>query len=49
MPSNAPLGAVSVYVSFGGFTSPPNPARIVPLKAFAWACDRILFIFAMEA
>src|ERR1700719_4277471 len=29
MPSNAPLGAVSIYETFGGSTSPPNPARIV--------------------
>ena len=29
MPSNAPLGVVSVYVTFGNSKSPPAPARVV--------------------
>ena len=29
MPSNAPLGAVSLYVTFGNLKSPPAPARVV--------------------
>jgi uncharacterized protein (TIGR03437 family) len=29
MPSNAPLGAVSIYVTVANQKSPPNPARIV--------------------
>lgn len=29
MPSNAPLGAVSLYVTFNNSKSPPSPARVV--------------------